>query len=292
MIKLQWLQLNKFRKVKPGTRLAFDPVCNVLLGQSGTGKSSLLDLVAAMFSADFSDLLEDEFDLEYGFCEGEVRAHFAIRHEHRPPSAADLEARPVLFARVEISFGSAAPPLTFVVDEAARVIRVEAEVGVDVPLSEGPPVGTCLWSHLFSGLSGWIDVAHPRRELLAQVVLVLCPDAEARRFDESLEFYSLLRQLDIGLVRGADGRVRIEGSPLGQVLAERVSELAGERWDEDRYVLDERQLPFLGQLASLLDFEMAAAVLEFTRLPGERASPDVRRSTSPIARGGPFPTGT
>ncbi|EPX64722.1 hypothetical protein D187_000144 [Cystobacter fuscus DSM 2262] len=269
MIKLQWLQLNRFRKVKPGTRLTFDPVCNVLLGQSGTGKSSLLDLVAAMFSADFSDLLEDEFDLEYGFSEGEVRAHFAIRHEHRPRSSAEREVRPVLFARVEISFGSAAPPLIFVVDEAARVIRVEAEVGVDVPLSEGPPVGTCLWSHLFSGLSGWIDVAHPRRELLAQVVLVLCPDAEARRFDESLEFYSLLRQLDIGLVRGADGRVRIEGSPLGQVLAERVSELAGERWDEDQYVLDERQLPFLGQLASLLDFETAAAVLEFNRLPGE-----------------------
>src|SRR5690242_21598237 len=98
MIKLQWLQLNRFRKVKPGTRLTFDPVCNVLLGQSGTGKSSLLDLVAAMFSADFSDLLEDEFDLEYGFSEGEVRARFAIRHEHRPPSEAEREVRPMLFA--------------------------------------------------------------------------------------------------------------------------------------------------------------------------------------------------
>jgi energy-coupling factor transporter ATP-binding protein EcfA2 len=277
MIKLQWLQINKFRKVKPGTRLAFDPVCNVILGQSGTGKSTLLELVAALFSADFSDLLEDEFDLEYEFSEGEVRARFAVRHEHRPSSAPGQEVRPVFFARVEISFGAGAPPLTFVVDEAARVVRVEAEVGVDVPLPEGPPVGTCLWSHLFSGLSEWIDVAHPRREILAHVVLLVCPDAEARRFDESLEFYSLLRQLDIGLVRGADGTVRIEGSPLGQELAERVSELAGERWDEDRYVLDERQLPFLSQLASLLDFETATAVFEFTRLPGQEGT-DARKS--------------
>ncbi|MET0406680.1 MAG: hypothetical protein ABW123_29950, partial [Cystobacter sp.] len=170
-----------------------------------------------------------------------------------------------------------APPLVFLVDEAARRVRVDAEVGVDVPLAEGPPVGTCLWSHLFSGLSGWIDVAHPRREVLAPVVLVLCPDAEARRFDESLEFYALLHQLDIGLVRGEDATVRIEGSPLGQELAERVSELAGRRWEEDRYVLDEQQVPFLGQLASLLDFETAAAVLEFTRLPDEQGA-EVRKS--------------
>ena len=89
-------------------------------------------------------------------------------------------------------------------------------------------MGSCLWSHLFSGLSEWIDVAHPRREILAHVVLLLCPDAEARRFDESLEFYSLLRQLDIGLVRAEDATVRIEGSPLGQELAERVSYLSVE----------------------------------------------------------------
>ncbi len=280
MIKLQWMQLNKFRKVKPGTRLVFDPVWNIVLGQCGTGKSTLLDLVAAMFSADFSDMLGSEFDLEYEFSGGDVKAHFHVRHELRPslsPEGPANDTHYVFFARVDISFGPSTAPLVFLVDEAERRVRVQTTVGVgvDAPLAEGPPVGSCLWSHLFSGLSEWIDVAHPRREILAHVVLLLCPDAEARRFDESLEFYSLLRQLDIGLVRAEDATVRIEGSPLGQELAERVSEMAGRRWDEDRYVLDEAQVPFLGQLATVLDFDTASAVFEFARPP---VGAEVRKS--------------
>ena len=41
MVKLQWLQVNKFRSVKPGTRLTFNGGHNVLLGQLSLGGQAI-----------------------------------------------------------------------------------------------------------------------------------------------------------------------------------------------------------------------------------------------------------
>jgi recombinational DNA repair ATPase RecF len=46
MVKLESLTIHSFRNVEPETKLVFDDGYNVLLGQNGTGKTTLLELVA------------------------------------------------------------------------------------------------------------------------------------------------------------------------------------------------------------------------------------------------------
>jgi hypothetical protein len=80
MIRLTRLKIDRFRNVKPGTDLRFGPTFNVLLGKNATGKSTLLDLVAAVTNDDLSAYAKEDagFDLawwlENGEDEIEVRA--------------------------------------------------------------------------------------------------------------------------------------------------------------------------------------------------------------------------
>ena len=50
MLQLTWLKIHKFRNVKPGTELHFGPKFNVLLGKNASGKTTLLDLIAAILN--------------------------------------------------------------------------------------------------------------------------------------------------------------------------------------------------------------------------------------------------
>jgi hypothetical protein len=80
MVRLTRLKIDRFRNVKPGTDLRFGPTFNVLLGKNATGKSTLLDLVAAVTNDDLSAYANEEggFDLTWWLERGdhqiEVRA--------------------------------------------------------------------------------------------------------------------------------------------------------------------------------------------------------------------------
>lgn len=65
MVKLRRLLIHKHRIVKPGTTLVFNDGYNVLLGKNGTGKTTLLNLIAMCLSCSFAGLEEEEFSLEY-----------------------------------------------------------------------------------------------------------------------------------------------------------------------------------------------------------------------------------
>ena len=80
MVRLTRLRIDRFRNVKPGTDLRFGPTFNVLLGKNATGKSTLLDLIAAVTNDDLSTYAKEDagFDLtwwlEKGDASVEVRA--------------------------------------------------------------------------------------------------------------------------------------------------------------------------------------------------------------------------
>ncbi|HYO68572.1 MAG TPA: hypothetical protein VEU33_21065, partial [Archangium sp.] len=78
--------MNKFRTVKPGTRLTFNPGYNVQIGQNGTGKTTLHNLVAAAIMVDFSSLSDVEFDLSFELASDKATATVSVRNESRPPS--------------------------------------------------------------------------------------------------------------------------------------------------------------------------------------------------------------
>lgn len=65
MMKLEWLRIDKFRNVKPGSEIRFADGFNIVLGRNGTGKTTLLDLISRIVRWDFGDLERDEFAIVY-----------------------------------------------------------------------------------------------------------------------------------------------------------------------------------------------------------------------------------
>ena len=64
-VKLKRLKIEKYRNVAPGTELVFNDGFNVLLGQNGTGKTTLLNLIAMVTASRFVRLRDTEFSLSY-----------------------------------------------------------------------------------------------------------------------------------------------------------------------------------------------------------------------------------
>ncbi|MGK4006895.1 AAA family ATPase [Sorangium sp. So ce1036] len=65
MAKLKRLRIERFRGLVPGTELVFNDTFNVLLGQNGTGKTTLLKLIAMALASNFAALEGEDFALEY-----------------------------------------------------------------------------------------------------------------------------------------------------------------------------------------------------------------------------------
>ncbi|WP_437298423.1 AAA family ATPase [Sorangium sp. So ce426] len=65
MARLKRLRIERFRGVEPGTELVFNDTFNVLLGQNGTGKTTLLRLIAMALASNFEALEGENFALEY-----------------------------------------------------------------------------------------------------------------------------------------------------------------------------------------------------------------------------------
>jgi hypothetical protein len=89
MVRLTRLRIDRFRNVKPGTELRFGPTFNVLLGKNATGKSTLLDLIAAVTNDDLSAYAKEDagFDLTWWLENGEDQLEVrAVRTPARPPS--------------------------------------------------------------------------------------------------------------------------------------------------------------------------------------------------------------
>ncbi len=80
MLWLESLTIHRFRNVKPGTRLEFNPGMNVLLGKNATGKTTLLELISHCIRSDFMRFLEEEFELEYVLRSTEHRAIISVRN--------------------------------------------------------------------------------------------------------------------------------------------------------------------------------------------------------------------
>ena len=90
-VKLKRLKIEKYRNVAPGTELVFNDGFNVLLGQNGTGKTTLLRLIASVLASDFAGLESEEFALEYDLALSEIDVGCSIRNEQRKGEAEDPE---------------------------------------------------------------------------------------------------------------------------------------------------------------------------------------------------------
>ena len=93
--KLTRLKIESFRNVEP-CELRFGDGFNVLLGLNATGKTTLLELIAAALSFDFSKFKEEAFAVEYDFefSTGSILASMRNeRMERATPEAPILQVR-------------------------------------------------------------------------------------------------------------------------------------------------------------------------------------------------------
>ncbi len=93
MPQLARLRVDRFRNARPGIDLKFGPTFNVLLGKNATGKSTLLDLIAAATNDDLSPYSEEEggYDITYWLAKDdrEVEVHAARKRAMLGQEAAE-----------------------------------------------------------------------------------------------------------------------------------------------------------------------------------------------------------
>jgi energy-coupling factor transporter ATP-binding protein EcfA2 len=283
MVKLRWLQVNKFRTVKPGTRLTFNPGYNVLLGQNGTGKTTLLNLVAAAIKSNFADFKDEDFDLSYELESDKATATLSVRNQNRdlpiPLNLSDVafeNLRPGAWASggmlrspalsVSTSISSRKTGLHVKLDledqrgSAQRTDEAVPGSSIEFDLSllkNFPP-----WVLIITALEQWGDKASIPRELISDLREPFL-ESTTSRFDESLEYFNKLGELHLELFRYPDGHIASIGplDPTG-LMNDPLGSQARDKWGAPEYILTDANLRPLKQTIQLLDFESAEALLE------------------------------
>jgi energy-coupling factor transporter ATP-binding protein EcfA2 len=95
-VKLKRLKIEKYRNVAPGTELVFNDGFNVLLGQNGTGKTTLLKLIAMVTASRFGSLKETAFSFSYTL--GFPGASVIIAIENARSDSAPILGEPFVWA--------------------------------------------------------------------------------------------------------------------------------------------------------------------------------------------------
>lgn len=82
---LERIKVNQFRSVEPGTELCFSDGLHVVLGKNASGKSTLLDLIAASLSVEFDrfGFHDEPLDLEFTLRAGELCVEAKIKRALR-----------------------------------------------------------------------------------------------------------------------------------------------------------------------------------------------------------------
>ncbi|WP_395842024.1 AAA family ATPase [Cystobacter fuscus] len=278
MVKLQWLQVNKFRSVKPGTRLTFNEGHNVLLGQNGTGKTTLLNLIAAAIKSDFTDFKDEEFDLSYELASDKASASVSIRNENRvlPISIpSNLKGISALYSGALSSAGGLSASnvsFTAVVFSKSKGIKIEFDIngksGFVQRIDEPTPrlsldiIHPLVWTTMVLGLSKWCQRTPMMNDLFPDF-MDLFFEVSTSRFDESLKYFDSLGQRELQVTQSADGQISSFGDlDPGGSIKEQITIRAKQEWGVDRYVLTDTDLPFLKRTVQLLDFESAEAIFE------------------------------
>ncbi|REG27175.1 AAA domain-containing protein [Archangium gephyra] len=221
-MKLTKLHIHGYRDIAPGTGLVFSPALNLVLGENGTGRTTLLELISRVLASDFSGLIREEFSLEYALSFPGMELHVTVRN-----TRATGASRPAVTAREESALLLPRPPeaapglepfmeLVLELDAPGPRLVMRADAtGVAWEVDGQPAYSqTMYWSLLDRTV--WVvlfmtaqrlepEVREPLKELLRRTFL-LAP----ARFDEGLGTFQQIGNTQYGMEMRGD-----EVFPLG-----------------------------------------------------------------------------
>ncbi|WP_437747633.1 AAA family ATPase [Sorangium sp. So ce302] len=189
MLKLRRLRIEKFRGVAPGTELRFSDGLNVMLGQNGTGKTTLLELISMVVRSDFSSLAREEFAVEYELAiPGEAKAVVAVSNKDQTSVAGTMPR--IIIDSPEHWRAVAAVTIEDSSSGARHHIRYDSEHGLTV--GDEPPVGRARDLSCLDPGFLWVYMAQDPGPIAKSMHDNVLLASAARRFDESLELFTWL----------------------------------------------------------------------------------------------------
>ena len=79
--ELTYLRVHNFRRVRPGTFIAFEPQLNTVVGRNGTGKTKLLALISAIVRNNFHQFIREPFEIGFGLVDGDLSFEGVCKNE-------------------------------------------------------------------------------------------------------------------------------------------------------------------------------------------------------------------
>ena len=283
MLKVLRIKINRYRNVAPGTELLLDARVNLVLGESGTGKTMLLGLLAAIAGSDFSRLEDEPFDLVYELGDGVFTATVAISAGGPPPrSPLDGLPEPTVYSyQVSVHRDGGAAVCEFAGTPEALTVRVTGVAeprrlppsapfrrGFLTPALRQAPAAALFFGawHLFNwhGTAARFDeslgcfLAMTGRVPTLQGVALPRPAEAVFSFDPRAPMRtSTLYSADHYLPVGAIDRAIVEAhrNPAGETLVAAVTPVVD---DDADYSAAHASLDFLRRTAHVLGFRGAS----------------------------------
>jgi hypothetical protein len=253
-MKLTKLKIHRYRDVAPGDELVFNPSLNVLLGENGTGRTLLLELISTVLASDFSGFIREELSLEYDLAFPGMKIHVSVRNEKRshptlagdatregsallPLRAPKVESRLEPFIEAILQFDAPASRLVMRADASGLACEVDGRSAYSQSM-HWSVMDRTVWVLLFMTAQYLEPEVKDRLKELLRRTFLLAP----KRFDESLGTFEWIGTIQYGMeIR--DGEVfplglmalptwlpgllreRVERKALTEVIAIRHDEL-------------------------------------------------------------------